>query len=514
MKKLKKIKDKILLHPIMSFLFLTLLVIILSGVLDLLDASVTYNKINTRTRAYEPTLVTVESLFNLSGLKYIFSSTVSNFVSFAPLSTLLIVLIGIGIMDKSGFLDTIFFVLTKRLAKNKVTFIFVLICILMTITGDLAFVVLIPLAALLFKYGKRNPMVGIITAFAALSLGYGINVVFSSLDSSLSTYTVLAARDISVGYKISSFGYSYIMIAATLIGAGIITYITESIIAPKLGKYEVEDEEVIEDKEKLTRRELRGLLLAGLGAIVYLFIFIYNIIPGVPFGGNLLDYAQGRYIDKLFGYNSFFNSGFVFVVTFFFVLVGLLYGIGTKEIKNHRDICDDLSHSLDGIGKVIVLLLFASMFNSILRYTNIGLLFIAYLTNLFDSLNFGGIPLIIVLILIGMVTTFLAPLFLNRWIILSGTVVPTMITNGFTPEFAQLLFSVGSSLTYALTPAMAYFAIYLAYLEKYDKDGTGLTKGIRFMIPYVLGITAMWICLIIIWYLVGLPLGYNTPIVS
>ncbi len=514
MKKLKKIKEKILLHPIMSFLFLTAFFIVLSGVLDLLDASVTYNRINPRTRVYEPTLVTVESLFSLSGLKYIFSSTVSNFVSFTPLSTLLIVLIGIGIMDKSGFLDTMFFLLTKHLAKNKVTFIFVLMCILATITGDLAFVVFIPLAALLFKYGKRNPMVGIVTAFAALSLGYGINLVFSSVDSSLSTYTVLAARDISIGYKISSMGYLYIMLIATIISAGIITYITEAIIAPSIGKYEVEEEEVIEDKEKLTRRELRGLIIAGFGALIYLSIFIYNIIPNVPFGGNLLDYSQARYIDKLFGYDSFFNNGFVFVITFFFVLVGLLYGLGTKEIKNHRDICDALSHSLDGIGKVIVLLFFASIFYNILRYTNIGLLLTAYITNLFDGINFGGIPLIIVVILIGMVTTPLSPVFLNRWMILSGTIVPKMITNGFTPEFAQLLFSVGSSLTYAITPAMAYFVIYIAFMEKYDKEGIGLTKGIKYMMPYTLAISAMWIVLIIIWYLVGLPLGVQTLVVA
>ena len=152
MKRFKKIREKILLHPMMSFLFLTGFVILLSGILDLFDASVTYNRVNMKTGGYESTLVTVESLLNLSGIKYIFSNTVSNFVSFTPLSMLLITLIGIGIMDKSGFLDTLFFVLTKNVRKTTVTFIFVLICILSSITGDLCFIILIPLAALLFKY--------------------------------------------------------------------------------------------------------------------------------------------------------------------------------------------------------------------------------------------------------------------------------------------------------------------------------------------------------------------------
>ena len=113
MKKFKRIREKILLHPMMSFLFLTGAVILLSGILDLFDVSVTYNSINPKTGSYEATLVTVESLLSLSGIKYIFSHTVANFVSYAPLSMLLIALLGIGIMDKSGFLDTLFFALNQ-----------------------------------------------------------------------------------------------------------------------------------------------------------------------------------------------------------------------------------------------------------------------------------------------------------------------------------------------------------------------------------------------------------------
>ncbi len=512
MKKFKKIREKITLHPMMAFLFLTGFVILLSGILDLFDASVTYSRLDLRSGTYDPTLVTVESLLNLSGIKYIFSTTVSNFVSFAPLSMLLIVLIGIGIMDKSGFLDTMFFLLTKKVSKTTVTFVFSLICILISLTGDLMFVVLIPLSALLFKYGKRNPMVGIITSFASVSLGYGMNLVFSSVESSLVSYTEGAASIITADYGIRSFSFFFIMIAAILIGAALITYITERYTAPKLGKYE-DEEEIIQDKDKLTKREIRGLIFAGFGALIYLLIFIYNIIPNAPLGGNLLDYSQSRYIDKLFGHDSFFNSGFVFVVTFFFFLIGLLYGIGTKSITNHRDICNYLSHSLDGIGKVIVLIFFSSMFVSLLKYTNIGLLLTASLTNVLNEINFGGVPLLLILFFISFITALVMPAHLNRWTILSGTAVPLMMTSGFTPEFTQLIFTTGSSIAYALTPAMAYFVIYISFLEKYDKEGVGLGKGIKYMIPYALSVLIMWIVLLILWYLVGIPLGIHTSAV-
>lgn len=510
MKKFKKIGEKIRMHPIMAFLLMTAFVIILSGILDVFDASVTYNKINTKTGNYESTLVTVESLLSLSGIKYIFSNTVANFVSFTPLSMLLIVLIGISIMDKSGFLDTIFFLLTKNMPKTAVTFIFSIVCIITSITGDLCFIVMIPLAALLFKYGKRNPKAGIISSFAALSLGYGINIFISSVDSSLINATEYAARVISTGYVINSSLFMFIMIPATLIGAALITYVTERFIAPKLGKYEVEEEEIVQDKDKLTKREKRGLMLAGIGAAIYLIVFIYNIIPNVPLGGNLLDYSQNRYIDKLFGYDSFFNSGFVFVITFLFLICGMLYGIGTKSIKNHHDICNYLSHSLDGIGKVIVLLFCASMFISLLKYTNIGSLFTAYFANIIFNTNFTNIPLLIMVLFFSIVSTILLPSFVSRWNILSGSIIPVMMGSGFTAEFAQLVFTVGSSLVYPLTPVMAYFVIYISFLEKYDKEGVGIARSIHYMIPYCLVMLVMWIVLLLLWYVIGIPLGLST----
>lgn len=509
MKRFKKIRDRITLHPMMAFIFLTAFVVILSGILDVFDASVTYNQVNLKTGSHEPTLVTVESLLNLSGIKYVFSNTVSNFVSFAPLSMLLITLIGVGIMDKSGFLDTIFFVLTKKMPKTVVTFVFSLLCVLSTIAGDLSFIVFIPLAALLFKYGKRNPKVGIIHAFASIGLGYSLNIVLTSVESSLITYTEMAARIITIGYSIKTFCYLFIMIPATLIGCALITYITEKIVAPKMGKYE-EIEEIISDKEKLTKKEWRGLVLALTGALIYILVFIYNIIPNAPLGGNLLDYSQIRYIDKLFGYDSFFNHGFVFVVIILFFIVGLLYAFGTKSINNHRDICNYLSHSLDEIGKVIVLIFIASMFISLYKYTNIGALITASLTNIVPSLKFGGVPLIILIFVLSMISGFFNPSYVSRWSIMSSTIVPQMMTSGFTPEFAQLVFSAGSSIVYPLTPIMAYFVIYVSYMEKYDKDGISLFKCIKQIIPYSVVILCMWIIILILWNLVGIPLGIGT----
>ena len=506
MKKIKKIRDKIVLHPIMSFLILILITIVISGILSLFDITATYNTVNTKTYALEPTMVAVENLFSLRGLKYIFSNTVSNFASFTPLSMLLITLLGIGIMDKTGFLDTLFYVLTRKLRKNVVTFILVLIGILSSIGGDLSFVVLIPIAALLFKYGKRNPQAGIITAFASICCGIGINFVINSIDSTLLTYTESAANLLKEGFIIKTSSFVLIMIVATIAASFILTNITEKNIIPRLGKYEVEEET---EEKYVSKKELRSLYISLIIGGIYLLIFIYNIIPGVPFGGNLLDYSQKLYIDKLFGYNSFFNSGFVFVVTILFFILGLVYGILTKNIKNQREMCDDLSHSLDGMGKVLVLIFFASAFISILKYSNIGVIFTSWIANIISTTKFTGIPLILLVFILSSIATLILPSSIHRWSILSPVAVPILMNSGISPEFAQVIFRASESVTYLLTPVMAYFVIYLAYMEIYNQDrkGVGLFSSLKYMIPYSIGIFTMWIIIIIIWYLIGFPLG-------
>ena len=505
MKKVKKIREKVLLHPIMTFIILIGLAIVLSGVLELFAFHGDYSVANANTYSLETKSIIAKSLFSLSGIKYIFSNTVSNFASFAPLINLIILLLGIGIMDKSGFLESFFYVLTHKVRKNVVTFVLVLLGILLSIVGDLSYIVLIPLAALLFKYGKRNPQAGIITAFASIACGTGINIILNSTDSSLIEYTTNAANVLDKSYEFSYFGLLFITIIAIIALSFIITNITEKITIPKLGKYEYEEEEKI----VLTKKEKKGLIIAGFFGTIYLLIFIYNIIPGLPLSGNLLDYNQVRYIDKLFGYNSFVNSGFIFIITLLFFILGLAYGIGAKTIGNHRDVCLDISHSLDSLGKTLVLIFFASTFISIFKYTEIGNVLTALLASLVSNAGFTGIPLIILVFLISIISTIFLPQSVIKWSILAGSVVPTMMNAGMSAEFAQLVFRAGESITYGLTPLMAYFVIYLAFMEQYNQDSKGISigKSIKSILPYAAFAMIMWLVLLIISYLIGMPLG-------
>ena len=511
MKKLRT-KDKIGLHPVMMLLVLSFATIVISGILRLFNVQATFNKISSVTGDFQVTTEAVNSLFSLSGLKYIFTSTVSNFANYAVLTNLIIILLGIGIMVKSGFLKTIITLMTKKAKKTTVTFVLVLISILASLIGDLSYIILVPLGALLFLYGKRNPMIGIITTFASLTCGSALSLFLTSYDSSLINITLNNVNIINSGYNISSWAFILANVILIIALSFVITNVTENYLVKKLPKYEFSEEEV-EEELVLTRKQMRGLLFSLFAGLLYLLIFIYNIIPGLPFSGNLLDYSQSLYIDKLFSYNSFFSNGFVFVVAVFFVILGLSYGIGAKTIKNNKEFVDALGHSLNGIGKILVMIFAASAFINIFKQSNIGNVVAGALTNLMQNCNFGGLPLVLLLFIFAGVIALFQPTVLFSYNIVSGVIIKLM-NAGISPEFTQLVFRLGSSVTLGLTPVFVYFVVYLAYLENYNQSNKPITikEAIKYQLPYAAVTCVLYLLFIIIWYLVKFPIGVGSGV--
>lgn len=511
MKKLRT-REKIGLHPVMMLLVLSFATIVISGILRVFNVQATFNKISSVTGDFQVTTEAVNSLFSLSGLKYIFTSTVSNFANYAVLTNLIIILLGIGIMVKSGFLKTIITLMTKKAKKTSVTFVLVLISILASLIGDLSYIILVPLGALLFLYGKRNPMIGIITTFASLTCGSALSLFLTSYDSSLLNITLNNVNIINSGYNISSWSFILANVILIIALSFVITNVTENYLVKKLPKYEFSEEEV-EEELVLTRKQMRGLLFSLFAGLLYLLIFIYNIIPGLPFSGNLLDYSQSLYIDKLFSYNSFFSNGFVFVVAVFFVILGLSYGIGAKTIKNNKEFVDALGHSLNGIGKILVMIFAASAFINIFKQSNIGNVVAGALTNLMQNSNFGGLPLVLLLFIFAGVIALFQPTVLFSYNIVSGVIIKLM-NAGISPEFTQLVFRLGSSVTLGLTPVFVYFVVYLAYLENYNQSNKPITikEAIKYQLPYAAVTCVLYLLFIIIWYLVKFPIGVGSGV--
>lgn len=502
-------------HPALVFLVLTLAVMVISSVGGILNLETNYYTVNTVTGDLESQVVNINNLFNRTGIQYLISNLLSNFMNFAPLGTFILGLMGIGVAYKSGFLNTLNKVIAKVFPRKMLTFLIVLLGVIFSMFYDVGYVILIPMAAILFRDLGRHPSAGICAAFAGITFGSGANIVANSLDSSLLPYTKSATTILDATYKVQTNGNLIFMIISTLLVAYIGTIITERVIIPKLGKYNFEEEEIENRKQEPTKTEIKGLIIAIISVVAVLLPIIYCIIPGLPFSGLLLYLKDSDYVNQLFGSNSYFYKGSVFIFSFLLMLAGLVYGLRVKTFKNNRDFVDGMNYYLKDLSSLLVLIFFAAQLCLIFKQTNLGVFVVASLTNWVSDLQLTGIVLVLVTFFLTLVSTLLVPVSSTKWAILAPIIVPMFMQSSLTPEFAQAVFRAADSSVKGITPLFTYFVILIGFLQIYNKkknDPVTISRAISLMTPYTVAFTVLWLAIVIVFYTLGIPIGIATKV--
>ena len=518
----KKLKlKKFNLHPIVTFILLTFLVIILSGFFSLAGIQVSYNQINMINLDLETKLVSVENLLNFNGIKFIISNAAKNFMGW-PLSNLLFSFIGLSVAYASGLIDAFTRRITRKIDNKKITFIIIFLATISSIINDVGYVILIPLSAMIFSSNKRNPLLGVITAFCGVVFGYGTTMFVGSAEASLISDTTAAARLVSSGYHVQLTSNIFIMIISTIVLSIVGTFIIEKIISPKFLKIksrelsgetkEINLEEIKEteqNKLEIDSREKKGLRKSLIVGIIFIVCFIYMLIPGLPFSGLLLDTKETIYLKQVFGDNSYFQDGFSYMISLFFLISGLVYGHNAKIYKNLNDLISKSISYLSSSGELLLILFFSSQFIAVFKKTNIGTVFVAFCARLISELSFSGLPLIIIVMLLIAICSLFVTTPTAKWSILAPVVVPLMMQSNITPQFSQFILRAADSMTKGITPLLAYFAIYIGYLNIYNYEDEPITikKAISYITPYFLIISIVWILIIVGWYILGAPIG-------
>lgn len=527
MNKKKKIRlKKFYLHPVTAFILLTFVVMALSGILSLLQVQATYSSLNTTTGQLETTLVTVENLFSFDGIKYLISNASKNFISFTTLSNLLMALIGLGIAQATGLIDTFIKRVLTKIDNKKITFIIIFLATISSLINDIGYVILIPIAALVFLKNNRNPLAGIIAAFCGVAFGYGVTIFVGSMEVNLISTTESAAKLIDSAYHVALSSNLIIIIITSIILSIIGTMIIEKIIIPKLGRYKDKNDlsktieiEVIESIEEAEQRKLaeeiyekKGMKYATVAAIIFALFFIYSLIPNLPFSGLLLDMEEYTYLGQVFGSNSYFQDGFTFMVSLFFIITGIAYGLGAKTIKNDKELLVDSSKYMLEVTALIPMVFFATQFIAVFRKTNIATIITAWGANIINNLDFSGIPLIILVVLVLAIINLFNTTPTAKWVILAPIIVPKLMQANISPEFTQFILRATDSMTKGLTPLLSYFVIFVGYLNIYNPNKRRpitIGKALKLITPYCLIISLVWLIIILLWYLTGLPLGVN-----
>lgn len=501
----KKIKRSS--HPVMFFIYLSIVIIFISGIADVFNFQVTYGELTTIAGEVESKTVAVNSLLSLDGLRFLISSAYKNLVDFGPFSSLLIGSIAFGIALKSGFLKSLCNKVTSKVPKAVIVFVFSLICILSSIDTNLGYVLLIPLGAVLFMSMGRNPIGGIALSFASIASGHGAGFFVNALDYNLSSYTEASSKISDIDYTVSQNSNLIFVIVAAFLIALVCTIVTEKVVSRKLGRNLIEEEETMVDE----KAEKKGLIVALIVGIIYIIPIILMIIPGKGFIGLLLDRSSGplSYTEMLFSSDALFMQNLVGIVSFMFALQGFAYGVVSGSIRKIRDMVNFSTEYLRSIGGVFVLIFFASGLCAIFEQTNLGTVITGVFANFISSSGFSFMPLILLLLFLTLILNVLVPSSLAKWSIIAPTVMPIVFKANIRPEFAQAVFRAGDSITNCITPLFSYFVIFIGFIEVFTKNKNefSIKKCYKVILPYFGAIALTWTVMIISWYIAGFPIG-------
>ena len=455
----------------------------------------------------ETSIVSVKNIISKDGLRYFFSSPVETFKNFKPLVLLIISLMAVSIGKASGLFKALFTPL-RTLKPSVVSFLTLFVGIVSSFVGEYGFILVMPLIAVIYQYLGKNSMLGILTAFIGVSMGYGAGLVFNYDDYQLGLLTKEAVTvDVDKDYLFNAWSNSYAMLAATFILSIVGTIIIETILKPKV-KEAIKEEDELEISRK-------GLIWSLIAFVILLLIAIYTIIPGLPGSGLLLDNTKVSYVEQLLGENAPFQDAFGFVFLIITMICSGIYGKISKNIKSTNDFSVGLSKEFDNLGYIFILMFFAALMISILNWTNLGTVVGSWLISFMSNLEFTGLPLIITMFIIIILMSLLIPETITKWQIASPILIPLFMKANITPDFTQFIFKAADSVGKGMTPFFVYFIIMLAFLEKYNNKETNkitVFGTLNLLRPAILIFMVVWLLIVVGWFIMGLPLGPNmTP---
>jgi aminobenzoyl-glutamate transport protein len=485
--------------PTSLFALSALAVIILSGIAAQFDLSVAHP---TTGETIEPV-----SLLSVDGLHRILTGLVTNFTSFAPLGTVLVALIGIGVAEVSGLIGAVMRLLVLKSPRSLLTPVVVFCGVLSNAASEVGYVLLVPLAALIFKAAGRHPVLGLAAAFAGVSGGYSANFVLGTIDPLLAGLSQEAAQIIDPAYTVSPAANYYFMFVSTFLITALGWWVTEKLVAPRMeaeGGIELDGdggEDAEEAVKPLAPEEKRGLAFASVAFAVMTGLVLWGLLPA---DGFLRDPETGGVL------HSPFLKGIVAIIFFYGVGLGVAYGIGAGTVRSDRDVIKGMSDQMSTLGGYMVLVFFAAQFVAFFNWTNLGLIFAVEGAQVLKSAGLHQVPLLLSFIVLSAIINLVMGSASAKWALMAPVFIPMFMLLGYPPELIQIAYRVGDSVTNVISPMMSYFALIIAFVQRYiSKAGIGTLVSL--MLPYSITFLIGWSIMFVVWLSLGLPVGPGAP---
>ncbi|NIP15463.1 MAG: TIGR00366 family protein [Pseudomonadales bacterium] len=476
--------------PALLFFVLLLAVWLLSALLSQFD----YDHVDPRSG--NP--VEVRNLLTGEELTSFFAGMVQTFVGFHPLGVVLLAMLGIGVADHTGFIKAGLRRLLSLTSQRLLTPMLFLIGILSHSAVDAGYVLVIPLGGVIFQAAGRHPLAGIAVAFAGVSGGFSANFLPSALDPMLQGISQAGAQLMDPGLELNPLNNWFFTSASTLLIVLLGWYLTARIVEPRLAAEPLDgdlaDAAALDDLSDQERRGLRAGLVAMLLGIAVL------AATAAP------ESSAWRANGQLTAAGAPLMQSIVPLIFLLFIIPGVVYGYVSGTVRGHRDVITGMSQAMSGMGYYIVMAFFASLFIAEFGRSNLGVLVALQGAAWLKAAAMpAAVTVVGVVAITGVVNLFVGSAS-AKWALLAPVLVPMLMALGISPDLAQAAYRVGDSSTNIITPLMPYFPLVVVFAQRYVTR-TGIGTIVAMMLPYSLGFLVVWTVFLLLYWMLGIPLG-------
>lgn len=474
-------------HPVTLFVCALLLVMVISQ----LAAWAGWSAQRPLPAADGTLIITARSLLDSEGLWWLFSSLVGNFTAFPPLGIVLVAMFGIGLAERSGLLAALLERALRVTPAHLLTPMIILLGILSSLAMDAGYVVLPPLAAVLFHAAGRPPLAGLAAAFAGVAAGFSANFFITGLDPLLAGFTQAGAQIVDADYQVAVTANWWLMIVSTVVLTLAGWWASARFVEPRQ-KAVVETAHVAPPAD--VTASSRGLRAAALALLLTLLLLLALVlVPGAPLHGDGAHFA--RWVEAM-----------VPMLLLCFLAPGLAYGIAAGTIRSDRDAVRMLGDTIAALAPYIVLAFVAAQFIAAFNYSQLGMLLAIAGGAWLASMQLPAPVLILLLIAVVMFADLFMASASAKYAFFAPVFVPMLMMAGISPELTQAAYRVGDSITNIVTPLNPYWVIVLAFMQRWRPDA-GMGTLIALMVPYALVFALVWPTLLLLWIWAGIPLG-------
>ncbi|PJG60374.1 AbgT family transporter [Aeromonas cavernicola] len=481
--------------PAMLFLYALLIVWVGSWVLSHYQ----FDLINPRTGD----AVAVNNLLTGTGLAAFLAGMVTTFTGFAPLGIVLVAMLGVGVAEQSGFINTGLKKLLNVTPARFLTPMLILVAIVSHTAADAGYVLVIPIGGIIFHAAGRHPLAGIAAAFAGVSGGFAANFLPSGGDALLQGFTQSAAQLFDPDYMVNTLCNIMFTGASSLLIICVGWFVTEQIVEPRLKHVALNEAlESVDEMGRYTRQESRAFhwAVAAMGAAIILLGLALSPVdsPLRAADGSMTSFAAPV------------MQSIVPLIFLLFILPGIVYGFIAGRFKSGTDVIDAMSATMNKMGSYMVMAFFCALFIKAFGDSNLGTLFALAGAEILHTLALPGEVTIVGIILLTAVVNLVVGSASAKWALISPILVPMLMAVGISPELTQAAYRVGDSASNIVTPLMVFFPLVVVYCQRYVKS-TGIGTLVAMMLPYSLAFLVSWTLFLLLYWTLGFPLGLQAP---